>query len=133
MFKAAHEHWKRVNVFFIDRDFTQIGVLEAEWPAVPLLICAFHVMKTLKFNIAKEKLHVAEKQFLLSLFKRALYSRSVDAFKEKEAEFLDECPFGLREYYERNWAPDPETWSFAYRDQLRTFGKKTTNRIERFF
>lgn len=95
LFKGANRHWEKVSVFFADRDFTQLDVLKTEWPLVPLLICAFHVMKTLKFNIAKEKLHVTEKQFLLSLFKRVLYSRSVKIFKAKEAEFLRECPTRL--------------------------------------
>ena len=132
MFKKVNDD-KDINVFFVDRDYTQLDVLNESWPSVPVLICAFHVMKTLKTNIAKEKLHVTEKQALLTSFKRALYCRTEESFKEKESEFLDQCTAGLREYYAKNWGNDPATWSFACRAQLRTFGNNTTNRIERFF
>ena len=66
MFRHANETWYIAEMIFVDRDFTQKAVLEAIFPKVPIPICAFQVMKTLKLHVSREKLHVKEKQELLS-------------------------------------------------------------------
>ncbi|XP_055355045.1 zinc finger SWIM domain-containing protein 1-like [Paramacrobiotus metropolitanus] len=123
----------KVEAIFVDQDSTQIAVLQERFIDVPLLICAFHAIKTWKFQIAKEQLNVTEKQGLLTAFRGLLYAPQEGMFQEREAIFRQSCTDRLRSYYEKNWAKDSAMWCMAKRRELRTFGNNTTNRIERFF
>ena len=58
MFKERNPTWNEVSAVFVDRDFTQIAVLEEAIPQASVLICAFHDMKTLKLHISRERIHI---------------------------------------------------------------------------
>ena len=98
IFKQSTKDWTVIQTLFVDRDFTQIGVLEHELPGRPVLVCAFHVMKTLKLNISRVRLDKDQKRILLTLFQAVLYARTQESFKDKEAEFIELCPPVLRRY-----------------------------------
>lgn len=99
--KGSNLRGNEATVIFVDRDFTQLGVLNEELPNVPALICVFHVMKAL--NIFKEKFVVQVKQERLTLFKRILYSRTEDDYERNETNFVQSCPDSLAEYYDADW------------------------------
>jgi hypothetical protein len=132
-FKSHNSSWTEIRTIFVDKDFTQKQILEQEFPACKVLLCAFHVMKAMKTYIAKEKLTAEDKHELLQSFKKVLYSKTEEDFHCNQATFLELCSPTMQNYYTTNWGSDPFSWCFAFRDHLRTFGNKTTNRIERFF
>lgn len=103
-FKANNAHWDNNVTVYVDRDFTQLAVLNEEFPDATVLICAFHAMKAMKFNIAKEKLHVEEKQQLLTAFKQVMYARTCEEAEEKSRVFITKCPPTLAAYYTNNWS-----------------------------
>jgi len=133
LFKSVNPRWIGIEVIFVDKDFTQMDQLQAHFASASVLICAFHVMKTLKFHIAKERVSVKEKQELLAAFQRILYARQDDVYIRMEEAFLALASPKLSFYYKACWGNTPQMWCFAFRVQLRTFGNNTTNRIERFF
>ncbi len=99
-----------IKVIFVDKDFTQKKVLEDLFPNSRILLCAFHVIKVFKTEIAKENLSVNEKQALLASFKELLYSPTEDAFYQNESKFTNLCSDQMSNYYKENWGNIVQLW-----------------------
>ncbi|EGZ30231.1 hypothetical protein PHYSODRAFT_295077 [Phytophthora sojae] len=54
-FKKNNEEWERVQVIMVDKDLTEIKVLEDEFPRARVLICHFHVLKYFRTVTANAK------------------------------------------------------------------------------
>ncbi|EEY68313.1 uncharacterized protein PITG_22747 [Phytophthora infestans T30-4] len=51
-FKANNPAWSRLQCVLVDKDFTELSVLEKAFPGVTVLLCQFHVLKYLREEIA---------------------------------------------------------------------------------
>jgi hypothetical protein len=47
-FKKNNPNWSMVQVIVIDKDFTEISVLQEEFPHVRIFYCHFHVIRALE-------------------------------------------------------------------------------------
>lgn len=50
-FKTANPNWTMITTIVIDKDFTEISVLEKEFPEATVYLCQFHVVKWLKQEV----------------------------------------------------------------------------------
>ncbi|ETM30755.1 hypothetical protein L914_21568 [Phytophthora nicotianae] len=50
--KANNPAWTRLQCVLVDKDFTELSVLEKAFPGVTILLCQFHVLKYLREEIA---------------------------------------------------------------------------------
>jgi hypothetical protein len=122
------------QIILVDKDFTQLSVLRKTFPHSGIFLCAFHVLETMKSAIAKERIPIDEKQNLLQLFWKTLYSDNREQYDINRSKFIDACPAdNLAPFYAHNWDKTPELWCLAFRRYLRSFGNRTTNQIKRFF
>jgi len=44
-FKESHESWRNVKVYFTDKDFSELQILNDEFPTATSLLCVFHVLR----------------------------------------------------------------------------------------
>jgi hypothetical protein len=44
-FKSFNPTWDEVRVIIVDKDFGEISLLQAAFPAARILLCVFHVVK----------------------------------------------------------------------------------------
>lgn len=94
---------EKVSVVFVDKDLKNIDLLH-DILHVPVLLCQFHVIKSIKTALGSRQYSLAfqSKQTLLTKFKTLLYASSKTEFDRIEAEFLAACTDKFRAYYERN-------------------------------
>ncbi|XP_055353268.1 zinc finger SWIM domain-containing protein 3-like [Paramacrobiotus metropolitanus] len=124
---------QQIRCIFIDKDFTQIGVLKDLFPTSDLLLCCFHALKSFKAKIASEALPVATKTDILHQFKRVMYAYDDEALAVEEENLKTKLTQKLAQYYSKNWENSKQFWAHAYRKHLPTRGNRTINRIERWF
>lgn len=53
MLKINNECWKEIQVPIIDKVFTELSTLEADFPETSIILCHFHVIDYLKREICK--------------------------------------------------------------------------------
>ena len=56
VFKTHNPKWSQTRVVVSDKDFTEHTVFKKEFPSAFLLICLFHMLRTLKREVSCEKL-----------------------------------------------------------------------------
>lgn len=74
-----------MKVFVIDKDFTELGVLAEELPDATVILCHFHVIDYLNYEISKrvygitpfEKSHV---KILITMIVRTADEREIDRY-----------------------------------------------------
>ena len=72
---------------FVDKDFTQMSVLTEIFPTSNIFICAFHICKIWKTEIAKERIDITEKHALFQNLRSMMYCTSTTKFAELLAQF----------------------------------------------
>ncbi|ETP52784.1 hypothetical protein F442_02249 [Phytophthora nicotianae P10297] len=107
---ATHDD---IAVIIIDKDFTEIGALEEEFPHARILLCHFHVVKYLQEKVkykmdAWTKSEMKRLIRLLSDVKRQLWF----------------------DYFDANWTSCKEMWTAFSRGNAPHLGNRTNNRIE---
>ena len=64
----------KINVIMVDKDLTEISVLESKIPDAHIQICSFHVLKYVKTKVSKLHLKQDQKLELIQLLHQILYS-----------------------------------------------------------
>ena len=79
-FKEHNPAWELVTVALTDKDMVERKTLTSEMPAISLLICLFHVLRTFKREITTEKMDItsAERTEVLEILQKLAYSSSED-------------------------------------------------------
>ena len=134
-FKEGCPTFNAVAVIIIDKDFTELSVLQKEFPGARILLCHFNVVEYLQEQVSKKKYNFdawtkKEMRRLISLLVRApteiAYSNVIDAMKvvlrpiEKSRLWF--------EYFDANWTSCKERWSSVYRGNVPHMGIQTNNR-----
>ncbi|KAE9106516.1 hypothetical protein PF007_g13369 [Phytophthora fragariae] len=52
-FKKANSCWDKILAFIVDKDFSEMALLEKAFPSAIVLLCWFHVKKYLRAEMAK--------------------------------------------------------------------------------
>ena len=129
-FKESNPAWQNTETIIIDKDFGEVKVLRAAFPEARILLCIFHVLKSMRLKISTLQIDADEKTTLLEVVKKMLYAKSKDLFSEKVKEVEAISP-EFQDYLDKNWMPNKEMWALHLRNCL-TLGNNTNNRIESF-
>jgi hypothetical protein len=134
-FKEACPSWRSLEVIGIDKDFTEMAVLEEEFPSVRVLLCQFHVVKYLQEEVSKVKYELtswSKKQMkqLFSLLVSAPTQKNLDGvIPTMELSIKPDSSRPLwMDYFNRNWLSCKERWSSVYRGNVPHMGNTTNNR-----
>ena len=122
------------EVNMIDKDLTNIDLLNKYYPNTKSLLCTFHVLKWFKKlvndNIRKE--HKSQVQDILTKMVKALNQEMFEESFGKLKEFLATDYQSLLDNINRNWMPNVEQWVHYYRFKIFHRGTNTNNRLERY-
>ncbi|POM69320.1 Hypothetical protein PHPALM_14399, partial [Phytophthora palmivora] len=136
-FKEGCPSYDSIAVIMIDKDFTEIAVLQEEFRSARILLCHFHVVKTLQEQVAKEKYNLDmftknEMKRLVQLLVGApseeMYDNTISAMKvvlrsdAKRQLWFD--------YFDENWTRCRERWSSIFRGNIPHMGNQTNNRLK---
>ena len=77
----------RTKVIIIDKDFTEMKILENLFPKASVLLCTFHVIKYLKQKVSGELIPVSQKAKIMAGIKKVIYSRTMKDEQKKLEKF----------------------------------------------
>ena len=143
-------------IFFTDKDFDYINVLEAVFEGSLVLLCNVHTARYFREKVFTGKsywgnvedhnyLCGADKDDLMKQLMLVRDSPSEALYREREVMMLEKGkhlfvrpgqatkPISFVEYYQKNWLGCAFRWVFAYRKNLPTNGANDTQAIEATF
>ena len=129
-FKDSNEPWDKIETIIFDKDFTELKVLRASFPNSRILYCLFHVIKAMKFQIAKLNITNDTKKQLLNVVRRMIYSSTSAAF-EDSLDDIESLSTDFKNYLFMHWLDCKEMWAMHLRNCL-TLGNNTNNRLESY-
>ena len=131
------------KIFIVDKDFTQIKMIEKNFPGCTVILCQFHTLKYMRNLIATAVTVVETKTKLFEQFKRIVYAHNEETFESESKKFIEESSEImirmnntyqlLHHYYAKNWESCKKMWVKCFRKHLPILGDNTTNRVERTF
>ena len=126
---CEHNDTSQINVIMIDKDLTEISVLESKIPDAHIQICSFHVLKYVKTKVSKLHLKQDQKSELIQLLHQILYSYYEEVYTERWNRLSDkfDC-FSM--YFDDNWHSCREKWVRRYQKYVKNYGNFTNNKFE---
>ena len=93
-FKEVDPAWQRIGVVITDKDFTERSVFSEEFSGSTLQLCLFHVLRSFRREITCDKLGLrpGERDYVLELLTKLVYSSSEEEYEKQYAEFLKSSP-----------------------------------------
>ncbi|KAK1939394.1 Zinc finger SWIM domain-containing protein 3 [Phytophthora citrophthora] len=152
-FQENNPEWTQVEVIMVDKDLTEIGVLEKIFPKARVLLCRFHVFKWFRqiktdarFDLSRD----VQNELLLRV-RQMVYAKSASRYEETRNdlfqllndEYKKKCshlvsmettdgngtdPFV--EYFQANWESCTARWVEYTRSDNPHLGNHTNNCIE---
>ena len=110
----------------LDKDAAEIGAVRFAMEGVNLVLCRFHVCKSLSESIKKfvRKEHREEVKKLINMM---VYSGSQAAFEDAYAQLSGE----MKTFFDSNWLPVKQHWAQCDLQHIVTWGNMTNNFVER--
>ena len=140
-------------LFYLDKDFDYIDVIEAFFPTCYVFLCFIHTRRYFKDKVFTGKAQWKDGSFLTGGDKEQLLlqlslvrdSPTEDVYKERETKFLGMTrdltvragqavnAVLFHDYYFKNWRSCSFRWVLAYRKNLPTKGCNDTQAVESTF
>ncbi|KAE9115003.1 hypothetical protein PF006_g19376 [Phytophthora fragariae] len=153
-FQENNKDWAQVAVIMVDKDLTEIGVLEKKFPNARVLLCRFHVLKWFRQIRTDDRFalsRVLQNEMLLRI-KQMVYSKSASDYEAARDELFDMLEESLKPnatkdrsklndssdkkshpfigYFNENWESCRRRWVEYLRTDTPHLGNNTNNRIE---
>ena len=105
IFQRYDEEWCKTVTIMADKDFTERNVFLQQFPQANLLICLFHVLKTFRREITREKIGItcAKRYMVLEIVQRMAYSTNEEMYMTCYEEFKETKLTKVIEYFNSNW------------------------------
>ena len=131
-FKRNNPKWNTIRVVMADKDMGQRGVIKSSLPHASVLICLFHVLRSLRREVSGENLGITsgERTLALEIFQRMAYASSEEQYESICKELNDVAPRQVCDYFKNNWAEIKNEWVLHYKVQSGSFLNSTNNRLE---
>ena len=124
-----------IQVILTDKDMVERNIFCEECPDADLQICLYHVLRTMKREITREKMNITagERNTVLEIIQKLTYSRSELEYQTLYQQLLD-CNLGnVTIYFNKNWHNIHTKWVEGLKYQQMSLSERTTNRLESFF
>ena len=115
-----------VKTVVVDKDASEIGALRLSMPDCQLVLCRFHVAKSLYDAVVKycvkedrEEMHRRVSKLLMCASEELFFVT------------LSDISGSLKEYLNKNWLPIIDSWANFKTKHYVTWGNKTNNFVER--
>ena len=119
----------QINVIMVDKDLTEISILESKIPDAHIQICSFHVLKYFKTKVSKLDLKQDQKSELIQLLHQILYSHDEEVYTERCSRLRNEFDC-FSKYFDDNWHSCREKRVRCYQKNVKNYGNFTNNKIE---
>ena len=105
LFKKYNEYWKKTLVIMTDKDFVERRVFRNKLPHAKLLICLFHVLRSLRREFSSEKVGItaAERYMVLEIVQKMAYAATETEYSELYQELNQTKLNSVIEYFNSNW------------------------------
>ncbi|XP_048589237.1 uncharacterized protein LOC116618843 [Nematostella vectensis] len=126
------------KVILTDNCKEERNALKSIWPLSTLLLCTFHMLQQLWrwLHESKNNVNLADRPFILNLFKKSLYAETEQEFENSFSELLndDHCMENptLVSYLQKLYN-DKESFALCFRKELPVRGNHTNNFAEAQF
>ena len=125
---CEHNDTSQINVIMVDKDLTEISVLEYKISDAHIQICRY-VLKYFKTKVSKLDLKQDQKSDLIQLLHHILYSHDEDVHSERCNRLRDEFDC-FSKYLDDNWHSCRENWVRCYQKNVKNYGNFMNNKIE---
>jgi len=131
-FKQRNSNWTQIKTVITDKDMAERDAIRQEFGQASLLLCIFHVLRSMSREITTTKMGITEPQRASAL--RAMQSLAY-ATTEVEYDSLRDhlhssMPASVVRYFEANWHTCRCEWVLCWQRENVTFGERTNNRLE---
>ena len=116
-----------VKTVIVDKDASEIGALRQAMPWCDVILCRFHVAKSLADAVRKYCVK-GEQERMQELVSKMLWCSKEEDFWGA-FEIVGEGP--LKVYLQKNWLPVRASWANHLTETKTTWGNKTNNFVER--
>ncbi|XP_065675633.1 uncharacterized protein LOC136091849 [Hydra vulgaris] len=132
IFKEKNINWNKILSVFTDKDMAERECIKHAFPQINLLLCIFHVLRSLSREITTSKMNISEAQRLIALkaLQKMTYAATEKEYEMLRDEFHKVMPPSVVKYVEVNWHACRFEWVRCWQQQNVTFGECTTNRLE---
>jgi zinc finger SWIM domain-containing protein 3 len=131
VFKIDNPAWEKTVSFMTDKDFVERGVIRNLFPAVNLLICRYHTLRTFRREVTCEKMDItsAQREKCLEILRDMVYARNEEKYESNRQRLLS-----LRHQKVISniaaWHGIRDQWVEGLSQNHLTFGETTNNRLE---
>ncbi|CAF1606765.1 unnamed protein product [Rotaria magnacalcarata] len=123
---------QKTQVIMVDKDLTNIDILQHFFDKARILLCVFHVLKYLKSRVHELRIPLTNRMNIMKNIRRLLYDNDqMSAIYLKEVKTESEGT-DFYQYFETNWLSCCEMWQTKHRKNLFNFDTDTNNHLERF-
>lgn len=138
-FKKNNPSWSKIRVFGIDKQFTELALLQEEFPCATVILCHFHVIDYLSRQVSKVEFGFDSftKMHLKNLFpvmvradNSAEFDRCVTALRKLCRKGEDDEKTKFLEYFDSNWMSCQALWCKHLRGSIPHLDNHTNNRLE---
>lgn len=119
--------YRQGETVIFDKDASEIAVVRAKMPSCDIVLCRFHVAKSLYDSVRKYCPKVDQDR-MHALCTKMLRCANEEVFWEA----FSEVPDGIfKTYLSKNWIPVRKNWANFSTKTMVTWGNKTNNFVER--
>ena len=126
---CEHNDTSQINVIMVDKDLTEISVLESKIPDAHNQICSFHILKYFKTKVSQLDLKQDQRSELIQLLHQILYSHDEEVYTERCYRLCDEFDC-FSKYFDDNWHSCKEKWVRCYQKNVKNYGNFTNKTFE---
>ncbi|CAH0729997.1 unnamed protein product, partial [Brenthis ino] len=130
--EANPEACLKIRSIMTDKDPSERAALREIFPEVNLLICSFHVQQIFhrQITVGKRGVTSEEKDDLLLILRKLVYSESEEDYDETYTEFCEVAPEEVIDYYNTNWHSIKDEWVLYRMNAHGNLNNNTNNRAE---
>lgn len=131
-FKERNSKWTEIKTVMTDKDMAERDAIRQEFSDASLLLCVFHVLRSMSREITTTKMGINEAQraSALKVMQSLVYASTESQYDSLRDHLHSTMPASVVRYFEANWHTCRCEWVLCWQRENVTFGERTNNRLE---